>query len=192
MAMADLVAEFEVFRRHAMRCRKLFDTHSKLFHTDEAATDLLKRLAHNFFYDLSDWLADYHVILATRLTDPTKTSGKANLTSEYLVGALREKNLLTSEIEALSEQLRNYREKIVDWRNKKIAHLDLSESVEAKLGESHAYDDVKSFHAALDKFCRLVGDQFGASHLSTIRIAEGTKGVTGFLLKIKRCFKDTP
>ncbi|MEZ5886147.1 MAG: hypothetical protein R3D56_04620 [Paracoccaceae bacterium] len=65
--MIELAEEFERFREQSARCRKVFDTHCKLFRNDPVVVDLLKQTAHHVFFDLSDWLADYHVLLVCRL-----------------------------------------------------------------------------------------------------------------------------
>ena len=141
---------------------------------------------------MSDWLADYHVVLVSRLTDPATSAGKANLTSQYLVEELQKKNLQTHEIKELSDKINTYRGKVVGLRNKRIAHIDLTEAMVPISGAHHPFGEVVEFHSNLDRFCFLVGDQLGAQHLSTIQIKEGFGGVTGFLMKLKRHFKDAP
>ncbi|MDP3860673.1 MAG: hypothetical protein Q8Q63_03715 [Phaeovulum sp.] len=181
-----LKEEFEVFRRIAQRCRKVYDTHGKLFSRDAKTAELLRAIADNFFNDLADWLADYHIILVARLTDPANTMSRTNLSSLYLVEALRGQNLLTPEIEGLSSQLTTYREKIVNWRNKTIVHTDHDAAFTVGPSEAHSLEDVESFHSALDGFCSAVSERLKARPLSTIRIAESFHGVSALIMALKR------
>lgn len=146
----------------------------------------MSRIAANFFYDLSDWLADYHIILAARITDPAKTKGKFNLTSCYLTQVLRESGKVTEEIEKLSMELLDYRSKIIDWRNKIIAHSDLETAVKPGAPSSHDISHVESFHAALDRFCLAVGESVDAQRYSTIRVAQGSGGAAAFVMSLNR------
>ncbi len=187
--MPDLAAEFEAFRRLASDTRKLFDTHCKLF-GDEETEALLRKNGGLFFWNLSNWLADYHALLACRLTDraDTKVGGRDryNLTSKYIVLKLRESKLLTPEIEKAAQELQEYRRKIVVWRNKRIAHADHSTVMGFSNLVAHDFSDLERFYSALDTFCEQTAIQLGVKSYSTLRISEGFDGVGALLRRLKQ------
>jgi hypothetical protein len=162
--IADLIVEFKQFRDECIWCRNVYLTHKELF-GDPNQDETLRKAGALFFYDLSAILQEYHVMVACRLTDPPITSGKSNLTAEYLAGRLVKVGKSSKAIEASLKVIQGYRSKVVGSRNTLVVHRD-RETIVRNLGaEDHSPKDVTDFHFVLNQFCDLVAKAVGSQPL---------------------------
>jgi hypothetical protein len=97
----------------------------ELFGTKQERVELMNKAAPFFFSRIQDGLWDATLLHIARLTDPPKTSGKANLTINNLQNLISDATLKAKVVDLLKEV-----EKHVgfcrDWRNRLIAHNDLA------------------------------------------------------------------
>ena len=105
-----------------------------LFAESPGRIRLLNEVAGFFFRVIQDVLWEDVVLHIARLTDPPKSAGKDNLTLLRLEGALTEQALtepaLSVEVATLVERARMAAKFARDWRNRRLAHRDLSLAIE--------------------------------------------------------------
>jgi hypothetical protein len=87
--------------------------------------DLLNRTAGFFFRVIQDVLWEDVVLHIARLTDSPKSMGKANLTLRRLPEVITIPEL-AAEVENLVDKVQKESAFARDWRNRRIAHRDLS------------------------------------------------------------------
>jgi len=100
-----------------------WDEYVELFGTKPSRIKLLNDAAPLFFRTVQDSLWESMLLHISRLTDPPKSCGKANLSIQRILP------LVSNELKGtISEQINNAISKTDfcrDWRNRKIAHKDL-------------------------------------------------------------------
>ena len=100
----------------------------QLFGTSEKRIDLLNECASSFFYILQDVLIGEIQVSLSKLTDPARTRGFENLSIELLQTRIEADGETTlarqtrESLDALHIQCEPFR----IWRNKHLAHLDLT------------------------------------------------------------------
>lgn len=105
-------------------------THSKwaeyitLFGTSSARIDLLNQAAPRFFRTIQDSLWEDVLLHVARLTDSPRSAGKENLSIRRLptLAVLADETELSELVDRAVESAAFAR----DWRNRRIAHRDLS------------------------------------------------------------------
>lgn len=96
-----------------------------LFGTSEETVELLNSVAPRFFYNL-DYLMWHDALLRlTRLTDNPKSRGKENLTIQRLPGLIADAELRV-KVDALVAGAVSATGFARDWRDRHLAHRDLS------------------------------------------------------------------
>ena len=107
-----------------------WDNYVQLYGTRESRVDLLNRSAPGFFRVAQDALWEGILLHIARLTDPPESVGKPNLTT-------RRVQQMVSDV-AVAQQVKVLTEKAIDaaafcrdWRNRRIAHSDLSLALDA-------------------------------------------------------------
>jgi hypothetical protein len=87
---------------------------------------LLEKVAHVFFHDLNDIFIRAIIGDVCRLTDPPQTAGRENLTIKLLADGsnFANKTRERSRIDALTMSIHQFRDRLVEARNKRIAHHD--------------------------------------------------------------------
>lgn len=96
-----------------------------LFAESPGRIELLNEVGGFFFRLVQDVLWDDVVLHMARLTDPPISMGKGNLTLFRLEGAITE-HALAVEVATLAKQARVAAEFARVWRNRRLAHRDLS------------------------------------------------------------------
>jgi len=96
-----------------------------LFAESPERIDLLNEVAGFFFQVIQDVLWEDVVLHIARLTDPPRSAGKDNLTILRLEGAVAEV-ALSVEVAALVDRARVAADFARVWRNRRLAHRDLS------------------------------------------------------------------
>jgi hypothetical protein len=103
----------------------------KLYGTSEERVNLLNQTAGFFFGVVEDVLWNDVLLHITRLTDPSKQGEYQNLTLFRLPSVLANGEL-KSEISRLLNQARTDSEFARDWRNRRIAHLELGTALKGE------------------------------------------------------------
>jgi len=121
-----------------------------LFGTNERRIERLNKSAPAFFRMIQDQLWTATLLHIARLLDPPRTAGKANLTVRNFTDLVDEK--LKMPLAVLIDKALKETEFARDWRNRVIAHQDLS--IALKEGTAEALEpasrtDVNTALAAL-------------------------------------------
>lgn len=100
----------------------------QLFGTSEKRIDLLNECASSFFYILQDVLIGEVQVSLSKLTDPARTGRFENLSLEQLQTRLETNGeaYLAKKNREILDELHIQCEPFRTWRNKRLAHLDLS------------------------------------------------------------------
>ena len=100
----------------------------QLFGTSEKRIDLLNECASSFFYILQDVLIGEVQVSLSKLTDPARTGGFENLSLKQLQTRLETNGeaALAQKNREILDELHIQCEPFRTWRNKRLAHLDLS------------------------------------------------------------------
>jgi AbiU2 len=151
--------DFENFREECVWCCIVFNTHQALFEGGEDTSRILKESAHHFFFDYSVISQEYHVMLVGRLTDQPGEGDRSNLTVRYLVQQLKTLGRTSPEIESAADAVQNYRPRILDARNKLVAHRDVKIIRNGAPATSWPIEEVRLFHRNLNTFCDLAAIQ---------------------------------
>lgn len=115
-----------------------WDQYCALFGTKPERVDLLNKAAPLFFAVVEDTLWDGILLHLRRLTDPASSCGKANLSIERLRSLVPDSGF-RAEVAALVSAAVASSEFARDWRNRRIAHSDLSlHTAQAPLPLAHA------------------------------------------------------
>lgn len=156
---------FVAFREECIWVQTCVNTFQSLYQGGSKVDSLLRKSAAAFFTELNIVLVEYWVLIVCRITDPACTRGNGNLTVKYLLEALTQHGLMTSDIAETAGRLDTYRELINDARNKLVSHADRAAFLQnAVLGE-HTEEAVKQFVEDLQRFNDLVGEGIGEGPL---------------------------
>jgi hypothetical protein len=105
----------------------------QLFGHSEKRIDLLNECASTFFYIIQDMLLDAVQVSLSKMTDPAQTGNFENLSIDQL-----QQRVETHGDPQLATSLRKLRDKLHDkcqpfrmWRNKRLAHLDLTTAMQS-------------------------------------------------------------
>ncbi len=156
---------FVAFRDECIWLRTCYDTFHALFGGNEETERVLKRTAQMFFTDLNVMMVEYWFIVASRITDPSRTMGRANLSVRNLLEVLREHDACTLEIEAMATALQDYRNLIQEARNRLVAHADRAAFLSKALLGEHQEAALLKFLRDLQSFNDLLGEAVGEGPL---------------------------
>ena len=127
----------------------------ELFGTKPERIDLLNQAAGLFFRIVQDTLWENTLLSLTRLTDPPESGGKNNLTIRRLPTLLKEADREEKEVERLVSNANDATKFARDWRNRHIAHRDLSLSL-GQGAEPLAPASRKQVKEAIDAVCNVI------------------------------------
>jgi len=156
---------FVAFRDRCIWTHDCFYTYKALYESSPEVGIALHAAASRFFHDLNSILIEYVILQICKITDPAVTSGHKNLTFEHLNDELRLAELMTVEIESHSNELRAYRELIVEARNRLISHNDRDTILSELTVSSHTKQSVEAFFEHLYAYTDAVGIASGEGPL---------------------------
>lgn len=161
----ELKRSFLAFREHCIWLRCCYNTHAALYESGPEVREILSAAANIFFGDLNRILIEYCLLQMCKITDPSKSRSRENLTVEYINSLLKSSSLITDEISRHSDGLRHYRNLIEEGRHRLVAHLD-KESVMngVPIGE-HDQKDIAAFFENLQGYVDAVGIAVGVGPL---------------------------
>ena len=146
----------ESFVRECVSARMAYDQYVAFFERGKQRLDLLEKAAHYYFYDLQGIMQHYIFLRICALTDPSKSCGQDNLTTNYLVEELSWPPDVKTKLEEISSNLDGFRKHLIPARHKIIAHLDKKVHLEGKpLGEFPEGED-KVFWKNLQEFVNII------------------------------------
>jgi hypothetical protein len=111
----------------ASRCD--FDLYRSLFEDDSKSTELCVDYAPYFFNDFGRIITRALVLHVCKLIDPARSSGQANLTTNYILEELPWPDHVKDQLAHFNGLLMHFRDKLNPARNKRIAHTDLHSQV---------------------------------------------------------------
>ena len=165
MTTEQVQTVFLEFRDQCIWLQCCYNTYCELFESDEETTKILQDAAHIFFHDLNNILMEYIILQVCKITDPSESAGRTNLTVEGINGELLELGLMTDEIADNANGLLRYRELVKEARNKVISHLDRNTILAGlELGE-HSREEVTRFFECLYGYVDAVGTVVGVGPL---------------------------
>lgn len=133
----------------------------ELFGTSPERIALLNQAAPSMFRTVQDTLFEDVLLHLARLTDPPKSMGKANLSMRHLATLLAT-SPIGSKVESLAQAALAACEFARDWRNRRLAHRDLSvalgQGVQPLVPASRAA--VKSSLVALEDLLNAVSSHY--------------------------------
>jgi hypothetical protein len=120
------VADVEAFCTFCVSLRSFWRHYQIVFEGTDLQRELLQKMAHTFFRDLNQLLVEHLILQICKITDPEESMGRKNLTVKFL---LNNSDFSTTpsdldKLRRLSDNMHQFRAKIVPARNKLIGHLD--------------------------------------------------------------------
>jgi len=151
--MADAKSVINEFYNLCTEARSDFDLYRSMFEDDPKSTELCVEYAPYFFNDFGRIITRAVVLHVCKLTDPARTMGKPNLTTNYILEELPWGDEVKQQLTQLNDLLAVFRKKVVPARNKRIAHTDLHSQV-ARLEAMGTFDEGEDtkFFADLQSF----------------------------------------
>jgi hypothetical protein len=108
-------------------------TYRQLFAHSPKRIDLLNECASTFFYTIQDVLIGDVQIALSKLTDPARTGANKNLSLEQLQERIEKRGEpnLQATLRQILDQLKQKCVPFRTWRNKRLAHLDLTTAMKS-------------------------------------------------------------
>lgn len=178
-------SEFLAFRESCIWLRNCYNTFNHLFDADPETEAMLRRIASEFFGDLNLILQEYFFLQARRVTDPTATGSRENLTLENINAGLTASGLMTQEILDLSTSILGYRKLISDISNRVVAHADKATALCPGLVGAHSEREIESFMDNLQAYTDAVGIVLGVGPLD-YSVQAGPGDVQDLLRALRR------
>jgi hypothetical protein len=128
----ELSEKYMVLVQEVCHLHRKWGVFRQLYASGDDVIDLLNTSAPGFFRVYQDLLANDVILTISRLIDPKRTLGKDNLTLEQLVHSIDGGKYpkLRAEIEQLYAESKDKCRFTKDHRNKRIAHNDLTTSLQ--------------------------------------------------------------
>jgi AbiU2 len=121
----DLGQLFHELEREFTRLSEKWSEFQELYEAGQKRIDLLNKVASNFFYFLHRWFFEDAMLHLSRLTDPPNILGNQNLSFARLADSIPDASL-RDQVRKDADRVRMKCEFARNWRNKRLAHLDLA------------------------------------------------------------------
>ena len=162
-----------------------YNTYCELFESDKETTRILQDAANIFFHDLNTIFIEYIILEVCKITDPSESAERTNLTVEGLNGELLVLGLMIDEMADYANGLLRYRELVKEARNKMISHLDRNTILAGlELGE-HSREEVSRFFECLYGYVDAVGTVVGIGPLD-FKTTSGKGDALGLVRALRR------
>ncbi|MDP2605494.1 MAG: hypothetical protein Q8S00_23375 [Deltaproteobacteria bacterium] len=190
MNVNKLQGDFELLRAHCIMIRRNYNTYKNLFFSGN--DELLKKAAWRFFNDIAEIMQRDWILQVCKLMDPAESKVKGNLVEnisiELIDSQLRTHGLISPEILAVSNELREYGKKLVPARHKRLAHFDREHQVNRTVLGDTTEEELFCFLENIQRYCDLVGNAIGIGPLHFA--ASGSRGDELDLIKVLReCYE---
>jgi hypothetical protein len=149
----DPASVLREFYNLCVEARTDFDLYRSMFEMDPKGTERCIKYAPYFFNDFGRIITRTLVLHICRLTDPAKTLGQANLTTNFVLEELPWPAHVKAHLSQLNDLLMAFRKILNPARNKRVAHVDLHSQLNRleAMGRFNKGDDAK-FFADLQSF----------------------------------------
>jgi hypothetical protein len=131
---AELGVQYSALWQEVALLQRNWGEYLALFGTKPSRIDLMNHAAPYLFWMVQTDLLDATLLHIARLTDPPKSAGRANLTIKRLPDFI-DHEATRSAVMTLVETAAAEAEFCRDWRNRRIAHLDLDIALEQSAAE---------------------------------------------------------
>jgi hypothetical protein len=165
----------------------------QLFGAKQERVDLLNKTAPDFFRTVQDLMWADTLLHLARMTDSVKSAGRDNLTVRALPSLIAKENLGDELEQAVAFAVKTT-EFARDWRNRRIAHRDLSLATGDRPAEplaSASRKDVESALNALGAALNLVSARFLSGSTTMFEFAADTNSgpAISMLLHLREGFE---
>lgn len=133
MIPAPIADVYEALKTEVIWLHGRWIVYRQLYGESPRRIDMLNECASAFFYIIQDVLIGDVQVTLSKLTDPATTNRHANLSLEQLQLQLETNGdpSLASETRPTLDELHNKCRPFRTWRNKQLAHLDLTTSMKS-------------------------------------------------------------
>ena len=162
--MTAIAESFLAIRERFIWLAKCWATYRALYESGPKTDDLMRRSAAWFFHDFNLIIIDYLILEICKVTDPSVTMKRENLTVENLWKQLHVVGMIKcgeSEIRSAYEEVKKYRDLIKGARNRLVAHFDKETVLKGEGLGGHDADEVRVFFDNLEIFSDCVGRLVG-------------------------------
>jgi hypothetical protein len=101
----------------------------QLFETNARTLALYEATAQMTFVDLNHILISHLIIGVCQITDPAKTMGHENLTTNFIIKKLSWPNDVLARLTEANDQMMKFRDLVINARRKRVAHRDLNAQI---------------------------------------------------------------
>jgi hypothetical protein len=173
--MVDPKSVLNEFYNQCVEARCDFDLYRSMFEDDVKNTELYVGYAPYFFNDFGRIITRTLVLHICRLTDPARSLGQANLTTNYVLEELPWPEDVKDQLALFNCPLMAFRKKLNPARNKRIAHIDLHSQINRieAMGRFEKGEDAK-FFIDLQSFFDVAYRHVHAAFAPPIRVGGST------------------
>jgi AbiU2 len=175
--MPDAISILREFYNLCVEARSDFDLYRTMFEADPEGTKRCVDYAPYFFNDFGRIITRTLVLHVCRLTDPAKSLGQPNLTTNYILQELPWPDPVKARLAQFNDLLMAFRTQLNPARNKRVAHIDLHSQINRldAMGQFDKGEDAK-FFANLQSFYDVAHRHVHGDTPSPIAIAMSTEG----------------
>lgn len=160
----ELAEVYDALKQDVSLLHVKWEVFNQLYATSERTVELLNESAPSFFRICQDMLIDDILLTISRLTDPHQTFNRDNLSMERLVAYVDEFKYadLRDEIEQLLIEAKSKCSFAREFRNRRIAHTDLSTRLQAETNPIPAFtkQQIKEALSVLRALMNKIGTYF--------------------------------
>jgi hypothetical protein len=181
-----LQGDFELLRAHCIVVRRNYNTYKNLFFSGN--DELLMKAACRFFNDIAEIMPRDWILQVCKLMDRSESKVKGisveNISIDLIDTQLCTHGLMSPEIFAVSNELREYGKKLIPARHKRLAHFDREHQLNRTVLGETTEDELFCFFVNIQRYCDLVGNTIGIGPLAFA--ASGSRGDELDLIKVLR------
>lgn len=160
--MDEYKQKVEAFCKECVWAWAVYDQYTKLFESGEERLKLLEEIATTYFTDLHTMYKGYLLSQICKLTDPAKTMGNFNLTTNYLIEYLPWPSAVKENLISIAKELNRFRDYIIPARHKILSHSDLNTTTDGNTLGAFPEGEEKKFWNNLQEFVNTAyGHLFG-------------------------------
>jgi AbiU2 len=153
--------EVKEFSHHCVHIRSVYSLMTRIWRdSDEGERRTMEAIAHSFFENLSQALAEFIINAACRLTEPAVDSrGNENFTLELFRNSFSADSETFKQLDVLLQRMMRLRVKILPARNKLGAHADRAVIRRGKPLGAASWKEWDDFWDALRDFVRILNEK---------------------------------
>jgi hypothetical protein len=152
--------EIQKFSEHCVYVRSVWILMMRIWRdSDEDERKLMEDIAPLFFADIGQALTEIMIIAACRITDPVNSGSRENFTVELFVNSFASDPETYKQLDALHQQMKKLRTKILPARHKLGAHADRNVVRKGQVLGKASFEEWEGFWSALKDFVRIINEK---------------------------------